>query len=146
MSEYRFFHPLEVRYGDLDPQGHLNNARYLTFMEQARIQYVKQLGLWHGGSFIDIGVIIAEARITFKAPIQFGQLVEVGVRTSRLGKKSFDMLYTFLDRSTEQEMAHGMTVQVSYDYRRKETIPIPKNWRITLQTFEALSVTDPSPD
>ncbi len=38
MTDFRFFHPVEVRYGDLDPQGHLNNAKYLTFFEQARVR------------------------------------------------------------------------------------------------------------
>ena len=37
MADFRFYHPIEVRYGDLDPQGHVNNARYLTYLEQARI-------------------------------------------------------------------------------------------------------------
>ncbi|NOY99067.1 MAG: acyl-CoA thioesterase, partial [Chloroflexi bacterium] len=39
MSDFHFYHPIVVRYGDLDPQGHLNNARYLTYFEQARIHY-----------------------------------------------------------------------------------------------------------
>ena len=59
MSTCRFYHPIEVRYGDLDPQGHVNNARYLTYMEQARIAYVAHLGLWKGPSFLDIGIILA---------------------------------------------------------------------------------------
>ena len=37
MSAYHFSYPIEVRYGDLDPQGHVNNAKYLTYMEQARV-------------------------------------------------------------------------------------------------------------
>ena len=40
MSEFRFYHPVEVRYGDLDPQGHLNNAKYLTFFETGRNNFV----------------------------------------------------------------------------------------------------------
>jgi hypothetical protein len=51
MNGYRFYHPIEVRYGDLDPQGHLNNAKYLTFMEQTRVKYFLKLGLWDGQLF-----------------------------------------------------------------------------------------------
>jgi hypothetical protein len=51
MNEFRFYHPIEVRYSDLDPQGHVNNAKFLTYLEQARIEYIGKLGLWDGSSF-----------------------------------------------------------------------------------------------
>ena len=138
MSAFRFFHPIEVRYGDLDPQGHLNNAKYLTYIEQARIAYVRHLGLWQGGSFLDIGVILAEARVTFKAPILWGQPIQVGVHTHRLGNKSFDVLYTIEDSQTGIEHASGSTVQVAYDYHCGETIPIPDHWRKIITEFEKI--------
>ena len=138
MSAFRFYHPIEVRYGDLDPQGHLNNAKYLTYMEQARIAYIKHLGLWQGGSFFDIGVILADVRVTFKAPILWGQPIQVGVRVHRLGNKSFDLHYTIRDADTQVEHASGETIQVAYDYHLAKTIPIPGNWRNTLIDFENL--------
>ncbi len=138
MSAFRFYHSIEVRYGDLDPQGHLNNAKYLTYMEQARIAYVRHLGLWQGVSFLDIGVILAEAHVTFKAPILWGQPIQVGVRTQRLGNKSFDVLYTLEDSQTGNEHASGSTVQVAYDYHRAQTIPIPETWREIITQFENL--------
>ena len=139
MSEFRFYHPIEVRYGDLDPQGHLNNAKYFTYTEQARIAYVKHLGLWHGGSFLDIGIILAEASMTFKAPILWGQPICVGVRVSRLGNKSFDVIYSIQDSETGVEHARGSTVQVAYDYHTAQTILIPEEWRQILTRFENLS-------
>ncbi len=138
MSDFNFYHPIEVRYGDLDPQGHLNNAKYLTYMEQARIAYIRHLGLWSGGDFMTIGVILAEARVTFKAPIHWGQPVRVGVRFSRLGNKSFDVHYTIEDAETGIEYATGFTVQVAYDYQTGKTIPIPDHWREKITKFENL--------
>lgn len=138
MSEFRFYHPLEVRYGDLDPQGHLNNAKYFTYTEQARIAYWKHLGLWKGGSFLDIGIILAEARMTFKVPILWGQPIQVGVGVIRLGNKSFDVAYTIEDAQTKIEHASGSTVQVAYDYHDSKTIPIPNEWRKTISEFENL--------
>ena len=139
MSDIRFYHPIEVRYGDLDPQGHLNNAKYFTFIEQARISYVKTLGLWHGGSFLQIGMILAEARMTFKAPILWGQPIQVGVRVDRLGNKSFDLSYSIQDAKTQIEHAVGSTVQVAYDYQSAQTIPIPDEWRGIIARFENLN-------
>jgi acyl-CoA thioester hydrolase len=138
MSEFRFYHPIEVRYGDLDPQGHLNNAKYFTYTEQARIAYVKHLGLWDGGSFLDIGIILAEARMTFKAPVLWGQLIRVGVRVDRLGKKSFNVSYSIQDSQTKVEHALGSTVQVAYDYHKAQTIQIPHEWRQIITRFETI--------
>jgi acyl-CoA thioester hydrolase len=138
MSAFRFYHPIEVRYGDLDPQGHLNNAKYLTYMEQARIAYVRHLGIWQGGSFLDVGFILAEVQVTFKAPILWGQPIQVGVRILRLGNKSFDVLYTIEDSQTGSEHASGSTVQVAYDYHSAQTISIPDAWREIITEFENL--------
>jgi len=140
MSEFRYYHPIEVRYGDLDPQGHVNNAKFLTYLEQARIGYISQLGLWNGGSFLDVGIILADAHLVFRAPILFGQKVRVGVRVRRLGNKSLDMEYRLEDTGSEQELASGSTVLVAYDYRAELTIPIPDDWRKAIAIFENLTV------
>ena len=50
MTHFNFYHPVEVRYGDLDPQGHVNNAKHLTYFEQARIAYMVELGLTPGSA------------------------------------------------------------------------------------------------
>jgi len=136
MADFRFYHPIEVRYGDLDPQGHVNNARYLTYVEQARIAYIRHLGLWDGKSFFEIGIILAEAQITFRAPILLGQHLQAGVRVSRLGNKSMTMEYILEDMETCQQLASAATVLVTYDYGSGATIPIPDNWRHVIEDFE----------
>jgi len=139
MAEFNFYHPIEVRYGDLDPQGHVNNARFFTYLEQARIAYVIQLGLWDGRSFFDVGFILADAHLTFLAPVMFGQLVQVGVRVTRLGNKSLSMEYRIEEAVTRQVFATGSTVLVTYDYHDGRTIPIPAYWRQTITAFEGLA-------
>lgn len=137
-SAFKFYHLIEVRYGDLDPQGHVNNARYLTYFEQARIAYIVNLGLWDGHSWLDIGVILAEAQLTFRAPVLFGQPVRVGVQVTRLGNKSLTMVYCLESSTNGQELASGSTVLVTYDYHKNATIPIPDAWRDAIIAFEGL--------
>ena len=88
MFEFKFFHSMEVRYGDLDPQGHLNNAKYLTYFEQARVHYFTHLGLFSKDqSFMDIGVIIADIHIQYRAPVFWGAHVKVGVRAAKIANR-----------------------------------------------------------
>lgn len=138
MKEFRYQHAIEVRYGDLDPQGHVNNAKFFTYVEQARISYVIHLGLWEGKSFFDIGFILAEARLTFDSPIHFGQKPQVNVRVSRMGNKSLTMEYLLLEAESGEKFASGDSVLVAYDYHSRTTIPIPERWRRVIGEFEEI--------
>ncbi len=135
MTDFHFSTPIAVRYGDLDAQGHLNHAKYLTYMEQARFQYLVAADLWRPEQgFEAVGQIVAEATCTYKRPVQLGETVDVAVRTSRLGNKSLDMEYRLT--VADAEVALGRTVQVTYDYERQTSIPIPSAWREKLTVFE----------
>jgi acyl-CoA thioester hydrolase len=141
MSNFHFYHPLEVRYGDLDPQGHVNNAKYLTYFEQARIAYFIELGLFtKDQSFMDIGVILADVHITYLAPLYFGQNIKVGVHISKLGNKSMTWEQNVVDADTGKELAKGIVIMVTYDYRSEKMIPIPREWREKITEFEGLRV------
>ncbi len=139
MSKYHFYHPIEVRYGDLDPQGHLNNARFVTFFEQARIQYFRHLGLFkQGQSFMDIGVILADVHIAYKKPVEWGTPVKVGVRAIRIGTKSMTVEQCVVHAETEEVFASGEVVMVAYDYYAQKSIPIPQDWRDAFQNFDGV--------
>jgi len=138
MSEFRFQHPVEVRYGDLDPQGHVNNAKHLTYFEQARVAYMIELGLFtKNQSFMKIGIILADVHITYLEPIYFGQNIKVGVRAAKLGTKSMTWEQNIVDADTGGELAKGEVIIVTYDYREEKTIPVPQEWRKTITEFEA---------
>jgi acyl-CoA thioester hydrolase len=136
MEPFRFCHPVSVRYADLDPQGHVNNANYLTYLEQGRAAYLLQLGLWDGQSFLDLGIVLATAEITFRSPIRLGQSVNVWVRVARIGQKSMDMLYVLEDAQGGQTLAQASTVLVTYDYRMGQSIPVPESWRAIIAEYE----------
>ena len=139
MIDYKFFHPTEVRYGDLDPQGHVNNAKHLTFFEQARIAYMIELGLFtKDQSFMEIGVILADVHITYHAPIYFGEHIKVGVRISKLGNKSMIWEQNIVDAKTGKVLAKGEVIMVTYDYREEKTVNIPHEWREKIKAFEGI--------
>jgi len=135
MPSFRFSHPIEVRYADLDPQRHVNNAAVFTYLEQARAKYLEHLGLWGGGDFDDLGIIVAEASATYKAPISYSDRVVVDTAVTRLGTKSLDLEYLVHDPDGRL-FATGRTILVAYDYRRGVSIPIPDAWRARITEFE----------
>jgi len=139
MTEFRFFYPIEIRYGDLDAQGHVNNAKYLTFFEQARLQYLMHLGLFaRNQSFMDLGAIVADVHIAFLAPVHYGDQVKVGVRTEKLGNKSMTVEQNIVNIAGGEELAKGEIVLVAFNYREQKTIPVPDDWREKISRFEGL--------
>ena len=140
MLQCNFYYPVEIRYGDLDPQGHVNNAKHLTYFEQARIAYLIKLGLFtKDQSFMEIGIILADVHVTYFEPVYFGQSIKVGVLISKLGNKSMIWEQNVVDVETGKELAKGEVVMVTYDYREEKTISVPHEWREKISAFEHLS-------
>ena len=141
MSNFRFYHPIELRYGDLDPQGHVNNAKHLTYFEQARVAYMIELGLFtKDQSFMEIGVILADVHITYFEPIYFGQNIKVGVHAAKFGNKSMTWSQNIVDADTGKELAKGEVVIITYDYKEGKTIPVPQEWKTKMMEFEGLKL------
>jgi acyl-CoA thioester hydrolase len=143
MPGFRFYHPIEVRYADIDAQRHVNNVAFFSYMETARARYLQHLGLWDGKDFMQIGIIVAEATCTYRAPAAYGQPLRVGVRTARLGNKSLELHYSIEDTTTGQTVAVGKTIQVAYDYHLRQAVPVPEEWRHALAAFDGLAPAEP---
>jgi acyl-CoA thioester hydrolase len=140
MTDFRFYHPLEIRYGDLDPQGHVNNAKYLTYFEQARVYYLIQLGLFsRDQSFMDVGVIVADIHITYQTPARYDDNIKIGVRTSKIGNKSMTLEQCVVNAETGEVLAEGTVILVTFDYREHKTISVPDEWREKISSFEGLN-------
>ncbi|MGE5433787.1 MAG: acyl-CoA thioesterase [Candidatus Doudnabacteria bacterium] len=133
MSSGAFVHEEQVRFRDLDPMGHVNNAVFLTYLEQARVAFFAEMGAATG--LEDMNMIVARVEIDFKAPVRLGQEVEVSVRASRFGTKSFDLDYEL--RVEGELVAVAKSVQVAYDYNRREPVPVPAEWREKLSAVPA---------
>jgi len=135
MSTFNFSCPIEVRYADLDPQGHMNNAKFVSFMEHARFRYIERVGLWRvADGFEKLGQIVASVTCDYKQPVMLGQVVDIAVRIVRLGTKSLEFEYRLTVGGVE--VALGRSVQVAYDYVAGNSIPVPAHWRELVSRFE----------
>ncbi len=129
---------IPVRYGDLDPQGHVNNARLLTFIEQARMEYIHRLGLWDGQDFEALGLIVADVHVAYRAQICFGQTVRVHAWVSRMGNKSVRFEHRLEEAETGDLLATAEVVMVAYDYRTHQSVPIWDDWREKIAAYEGI--------
>jgi acyl-CoA thioester hydrolase len=127
MEGYRFTHPIQVRFRDLDALGHVNNAVYLTYFEAARMAY------WmHVNGRTDLrsmDMILARAEVDYRAPVGFGDELEVGVRCASVKRSSFVLEQALVDRRTGKLVAQARKVLVHYDYAAGRSKPLTEDQR-----------------
>ncbi len=136
-SDFKFSVTIPVRFADMDAMGHVNNATYLTYFEEARMMYYLNLfKIDMTEAARQLPFILAQATVTFKAPVHAAEELKVFVRVSEFGTRSFRMEYRIENAGTGQLVAEGSTVQVTYDYEKKMAIPVPETLRKKILAFE----------
>ncbi len=114
-------HRLQVRFRDCDPLGHVNNAVYLTYLEQARFHLWKaQLG-FVAKSAADtgprgVGFIMARMEIDFRAQAKYGDELDVTLSLDGFGRTSFTYSYEIINAATGQVVSTARSVLVRFDY------------------------------
>lgn len=119
----------EIRFSDIDAMGHVNNATYLTYFEQARIHFFNQLlGEW---DWEKVGILLARNEVNYKQPIFYKDKVQIHTRVSKVGGKSLEMEYSIIKAEREGEVlcTDGKSVLVCFDYQSQKTISVPDSWR-----------------
>jgi acyl-CoA thioester hydrolase len=140
MSPDNFKYSLAVspRFADFDALGHVNNAKYITYLEEARVRYALQVfGLNLFAE--DQGMILARTTIDYLLPIRAGQDIQVMVRCARLGRKSFDLSYIISRAADQALVSTASTTIVAYDYKIAKSILIPDSWRQAITAYEKVA-------
>jgi acyl-CoA thioester hydrolase len=134
---FRFSTAQEVVLRDLDSFGHVNNAVYLTFVENSRIDYLREVvGMRRRD---EIRNIMASVSIEFRAEVSFEDELEIGVRAERLGTKSFSLAHRMV-RGDGLVAVEATTVQVMYDFDAGRSIEIPDDWRKAIAAYDEPSM------
>ncbi|HNS11323.1 MAG TPA: thioesterase family protein [Bacteroidia bacterium] len=135
---YRHKTKIEIRFSDLDAFNHVNNACYLTYIEQARIAYFNDIVGWDY-NWSKRGIILAKASVDFIYPIHINDRIEIYTRCNRMGNKSFDLQYRLVKIDNEKEVliAEASTVMVAFDYTEQKSIEVPVEWKNLIHSYEA---------
>ncbi len=133
MRDDAFTTSVDVRFRDLDTMGHVNNALYATYLEEARSAYYRDV---IGQSLPEVDTVLAHLSIDFRAPIELEDTATVLLTVPELGGSSIPMDYEV--RTDEDLAATAETVQVVWDREVGGSKPIPEDWRDRIESFEGL--------
>ncbi|MBD3289359.1 thioesterase [candidate division KSB1 bacterium] len=135
-DDFKFFTEIEVRVSDLNYGGHVGNDRYLSFFQDARIRYLNRFGYSELSVGENIGLIMSESHVVYKAQAFLGDVLKIGVRVSNMGSIKFDMEYLIVRDKDDTMIASGSTRMVGYDYAKMKVSKIPVDFYDRIRNFE----------
>jgi len=128
---YRHWIEDGVRFADLDPLGHCNNAAIGGFFESSRVALFTDAGFPVSKGTLSIP--IARIEIDFRHEILYGARVRVGARVLRIGRTSFTLAGAIFD--ADQCAAAAQVVAVLFDLAQRRSVEIPADLRQTLSAY-----------
>jgi len=129
---------IPVRWGDMDIMGHVNNARYFTYCESARMSYFAAIRMLDHRETERQGPALASATLNFRRQVHYPAVIEVATRVSEIGKSSFKMEYELFLQETGDRVADGTGIIVWVDYETGKSTPLPEGLKAAIREYEHL--------
>jgi acyl-CoA thioester hydrolase len=129
---------LPVRYSDLDTFGHVNNKAYLSYLEEARIDFHKRVFGWKGNGLQEFNAVVAKIEINYLKPVFYGETLLAYTRLSNIGTKSFEITTVFIVERPENKLAkvsESKVVLVTVDMKTGKATEITDKDREKLNTL-----------
>ena len=129
---------IAVRFADVDLMGHVNNAKYVTYLEEARVAYFRQfpdLDFTKPDYVPGNSVIVASLKLDYRSPAFLNETLVIGMGATELRRSSFTLEYTVEEEKTNRLVANASTVMVYFDYKAQKSQEVPAALR---KRFEAV--------
>ena len=139
-SNYQFFHALTPRWGDMDALGHVNNVKFFTYDESARLEYFNGLMAGDSGFWKDYGLILARIEADFLVQLRLPAQLQIGFRISRIGRTSLGTEAAMFRGDEPVAVTRGVVVW--FDYAGNRALPVPSAVRERIRQFEAVPPTE----
>ena len=120
IKKFPFHHKIQTRWKDIDSFGHINNAVYLTYIEDARTSCFKRWDLKNQSK----SVIVASIKIDYFDQIKHPSKLIIGSKISRIGNSSFDILSGLFVNKQKMPSATSLVTCVCYNYDNNQAVPV----------------------
>jgi acyl-CoA thioester hydrolase len=141
-ADFKFSFPIRVRYAEIDGQGIVFNAHYLTYFDTALGAYFRAARALHEGEapLSDTYFHTVRNLIEYRAPIGYDAQIEVFVRTARLGQSSLTLVNEIYHEGDNTLLTFGESVWVNAAPDAHKSVPLPDDFRELLRQFEGAAL------
>lgn len=142
-SEALHAYPVRVEqpvvWGELDPNGHVNNIWYFRYVENARVELYRRIGKYDDESAQGVTIVVASTSCRFRAALGFGDVVVTGVKVDSIDDDRFHTSYRMVRKADDVVVAEAEATLVCFDPEKKAKAAIPVALRRALERFGSLS-------
>ena len=137
-EDFKFHHPIRVRWSECDLQAIVYNAVYLTWTEVAFSEYCRHLGfnLYRLAQLNLFDTVTATITIDYKSPARLDDVVDVYTRVANIGNTSIGIEFELYRHGYEQLLSRVEGVYVSYDSSEGHPRRVPNAIRQVFEHFE----------
>jgi acyl-CoA thioester hydrolase len=138
VHKYRFFHPVKVRYVEVDAQRHVFFGHYLTYFDIALVEYMRAVGHPYPDMIASgVDMFYAKAECEYKGRARFEDLLHVHARIGHIGDTSFTFEFAVTKQPAGELIATGMIVAVAVDVETERPVRVPDALREAVASYEA---------
>ena len=139
--QYRFFHPIHVRFIETDQQGHVFFGHFLTYFDVALTEYLKAIGYGYD-KFLETGVdfYYVESLCQYHDRAFFDEILHVHARIGKIGNSSFTFEFAIFEPEDQRFIATGHIVAVAVDPSTTKPMRAPESLRQAVARFEQTEI------
>lgn len=127
--QYAFIAPTKVHWGDMDALNHVNNVVYFKYLENTRLTLMESLGVFPRLFEEGTGLVIADARCRYKAPVVYPDTLHIAVRVELTGEDRMRFHYALFSESLQRVAAEAETIQVCVNPQTGRKTAMPEWFR-----------------
>lgn len=135
LTEYPIQVEQPVVWGELDPNGHVNNIWYFRYIENARVSLYQQIGKYEEKLSNSITIVVGSTSCKFKTALSLGDIVITGVQITSIEEDRFSTAYRIVRKNDDIIATEAEAVLVCYDTLKKSKITIPVEIRKKLEAL-----------
>jgi acyl-CoA thioester hydrolase len=137
-DQFRFFHDLRVRYAEVDSQGIVFNAHYLTYFDTAITEYMRNINYDYHTLVSRRGLDfhLVKSTVEYLKPIRFDEIIEIGVSAHKIGTSSLTWVLAIFKKGASECAASGEIVWVCSRVGTNKSHPLPEDFVALLSEYE----------
>ena len=120
IEDFKFTHPVNTRWKDLDAFRHINNAVFLSYIEDARIVLLKRWNI----NYAEKSLIVASVKIDYLKQVKHPSSLIIGQKVSRIGHKSFDIQSAVFNKKDIKPVCISTITSVAFDFTKNQTVKV----------------------
>jgi acyl-CoA thioester hydrolase len=128
-DQFKFFYDLRVRYAEVDSQGIVFNAHYLTYFDTSITEYMRNISYDYQALVSRRGLDfhLVKSTVEYLKPIGFDEIIEIGVTAHKIGKSSVTWVLAIFKKGDLECLAKGEIIWVCSRVGTNKSHPLPED-------------------